>query len=354
MNTGNGCRDKKAVQENLIRVPPDRPLEDEPFVTLQETLPIVRLLDQIPARRRMSMGIRHTFTKIQEWIRMMLNNSMTQEVLDESRILEHLKRFLSDDHERIRREKDVPEHIVEDLTYLYRKWDFGDLGVLARRGLLAHRPNGPLWPDPKWPWKRSADFFGHGHLVNGQTWCFRVEMMRDGAHAHAIAGISGKAKEGARSVVMGFHDEVRKQYYADVDQGETIYYYGTALPRKPGDTEPTNLKDAVTHRVERITKNSQGEGPTDATMSLFTSYRTGCPVRVFRSWRLAEIVPHRPVTGFRYDGLYIVTAPELVKIERQIYRFKMERMTTGQGPLRHSGTPLQPETRGSRKRKREA
>ncbi|EXJ73316.1 uncharacterized protein A1O5_03076 [Cladophialophora psammophila CBS 110553] len=325
----------------------------EPFITLQEVVPIVRLLDQVHTRKRMSMGIRHIFAKIQEWTRLMSNHSMTQEILDESRVLDHLKKFLSDDNAALWRTKAVPEHIIEDLTYLCQKWEFGDLGVLARRGLRLHGLNGLLFPDPDWPWKRSADFFGHGHLMNGQTWCFRAEMMHDGAHAPPIAGIYGTKKEGARSVVMGLHDEGKEHYYADVDKGNTIYYYGTALPRLPDDTEPTNIKDLVTHRVERITKNSRGQGPTNATMSLFTSYRTGRPVRVFRSFRLAKIVPHRPITGFRYDGLYIVIAPELVKIERQIYRFKMERMTTGQGPLRHSETPLRPENRPSRKRKRD-
>ncbi|KIY02837.1 uncharacterized protein Z520_01302 [Fonsecaea multimorphosa CBS 102226] len=343
------------IKQRAEQVPPDRDPEDESFVTPQETRTVIRLLDQIRVRNRMSMGIRHIFAKIQDWIRLMQNNSMTQEALDESRVFEHLKRFLSEENRPIREEKGVPEHIVEDLTILYRKWEFGDLGVLVRRGLRAHRPGGPLWPDPDWQWKRSADYFGHGHLVNGQTWLLRAEMMRDGAHAPYIAGISGSKTEGARSIVMGYHDDTRKEYYADIDEGETIYYYGTALPRAPGDTEPTNLKDAVTHRVERITKNSKGQGPTDATMALFVSYRTGRPVRVFRSWKLSKIVPHRPVTGFRYDGLYIVKAPELVKIDRQIYRFRMERMTTGQGPLRHSGeTPLQPEgLRGSRKRRRD-
>ncbi|OAG36223.1 hypothetical protein AYO21_09617 [Fonsecaea monophora] len=345
---------RKCAEMLDIRLPPDRPAEEEPFITLQETTPIVRLLDQIPVRGRMTMAIRHTFAKIQDWIRMMQNHSMTEEILNESRVREHLKRFLSDDNKEMRREKAVPEHIVEDLTILYRKWDLGDLGVLARRGLVERGPNRMLFPDPDWKFKRDADYFGHGLLVNGQTWCYRAEMMRDGAHAPIIAGISGSKTQGARSVVMGYHDQGREEYYADVDQGDTIYYYGTALRLKAGDTEPTNLKDAVTHRVERITRNSRGEGPTNATLSLFESYWTGRPVRVFRSWRLAEIVPHRPVSGFRYDGLYIVTAPELVRIERQIYRFKMERMATGQGPLRHSGAPLRPEVhRASRKRRRD-
>ena len=281
----------------------------------------------------------------------MVNYSMTQEILDESDVLKRIKEFLSDANTGLRRGKEVPEHIVEDLTILARKWEFSDLGVLACRGLVRNGLKGQLCVKSTWQWKRSADFFGGGHLVNGQTWCFRAEMMRDGAHAPPIAGISGIKKQGARSVVMGYHDEERDHYYADVHQGDIIYYYGTALPREVGDNEPSNIKDPVTYRTRRITKNSKGKGPTHATEGLFTSYWTGQTVRVFRSFRLAHIVPYRPLTGFRCDGLYIVTLPELIKRERQIYRF---RMTEEQGLLRHSNPPLQPEYRQQQqKRKRE-
>jgi hypothetical protein len=285
----------------------------------------------------------------------MLNHSLTPEILVQSNALPVIRNFLEPAQAQLRRNKRVPEHIVEDLTFLQRKWERGDLGILALRGLRQVGPYAQLFVDPDWPYALSADFYGDGHLVNGQTWAYRAEMMRDGAHSAPIAGICGKKAKGARSIVMGYHDEVKKDYYADIDigDGSTIYYYGTALPRRPGDNELTNEKDPRTYRAERITRNSRGEGPTSATEALFESYRTRRPVRVFRSFRLAEIVEHKPLEGFRYDGLYTVVAPELVKRERQIYRFKMERIP-GQGPLRHHTANIPRAYRGiGRKRCRE-
>jgi hypothetical protein len=118
--------------------------------------------------------------------------------------------------------KDVPAHITEDLTYLFRKWEHGDLSILARRGLIQRREDGQWYPDAAWPWARKGDFYGHGHLVNGQTWGSRAEMSRDGAHPPLIAGIAGRQDQGARSVVMGWHDEPNQEFYADVDKGNTI------------------------------------------------------------------------------------------------------------------------------------
>ena len=283
----------------------------------------------------------------------MFNYSVTQAVLDQSRVVERLKEFTCDDNAGIREAKAVPEAITEDLTYLFRKWQFGDLGILARRGLIPHPTIPQYFVNSAWPYVRSADFFGNGHLVNGQTWGSRAEMMRDGAHAPPVAGISGTIKGGARSVVMGLHDQKKKQYYADIDQGDTIYYMGTALGIGKDDEviEPTNVKDrnAIPYRESRITKNVKGQGPTNATKALKTSCQTGRPVRVFRSFRLAKIVPNRPQRGFRYDGLYVVKSFEKRKDNRQIYIFRMERLTEGQGPLRDNVAPPLPET-GKRKR----
>jgi hypothetical protein len=120
---------------------------------------------------------------------------------------------------------------------------------------------------------------------------------------------------------------------------------GTALPRADADKEATNLKDSVSHLRSRVTMNGKGDGPSHRTEALITSYRTKTPVRVFRSFGLAPIVKMRPLRGFRYDGLYVVTEYELLKKHRQIYRFKMERMADGQGPLRENLAPPLPKTR---------
>lgn len=247
-----------------------------------------------------------------------------------------------------RLEKAVPISIVENLKIIYTKWQHGDLSVLARRGLVQSSGQSQYYPDSKWAYTRKADFFGHGHLVNGQTWRLRAEMSRDGAHAPLIAGIYGTVDLGAKSIVMGLHDEPKKEFYADIDQGTRIWYMGTGLDREEGDKEPTNIKDPNQHGSGMIHLNEKGADPTYSTKALITSYRTKRPVRVFRSFRLAPIVEHRPVKGFRYDGLYKVVAYELLKEYRQIYRFELIRLDEtedDQGPLRDNLPPPEPAKR---------
>jgi hypothetical protein len=276
----------------------------------------------------------------------MFNHSLNEEHLTQSPVLNCLKTYLCEENRPRLQAKAVPDDIVEDLTILYRKWDRGDLSILARRGLIQRRPNGQYFPDPDWEHRQSADFFGHGHLVNGQTWGSRAEMTRDGAHGPLIAGIFGTIRHGARSVVMGLHDEENQNIYADVDQGNRIYYCGTANRREAGDDRPTNLKDAASFRPPHITGPS-GDS-TNATKAMLKSIETGRPVRVFRSSRLATIVEWRPHRGFRYDGLYVVKKSYLVNEDRQIYRFRMDRLDTGQGPIRESMPPPAPERRKRR------
>lgn len=278
----------------------------------------------------------------------MFFHSVTEEILAQSHVLDHLKTYLGDDNQAMLEAKAIPEDIIEDLTILYRKWDRGDFSVLARRGLVARGANGQYFPDQNWPHSRRADYFGHGHLVNGQSWGSRLELHRDGAHGPLIAGISGSTKQGARSIVMGLHDEANKEFYADVDQGNTIYYCGTANRREAGDDRPTNLKDAASHRPAHIIDTS-GE-PTIATRIMMTSCKKGRPVRVFRSARLSHIVPKRPTRGFRYDGLYAAKDYEVLNNDRGIYRFRLERLTEGQGPIRESLPPPMPESRRQRAR----
>lgn len=332
------------------RLPPDEEPENEHFVTLKDVTDVIRLLDNISIRPRMSMGLRSAFVNIDNWVAKMQTNSVTQEVLNESRVLDRIDAFLGEDNAAMRQAKAVPDHIIEDLTWLQRKWHSGDLSVLARRGLRRTREGGPWFPDPNWPHRRTSDFFGHGHLVNGQTWIYRAEMVRDGAHGPLVAGIAGTTKRRARSIVMGYHDERNQHFYADVDAGDTIYYMGTGLPRAEGDDRATNIRDPVAHPRNRIIENTSGHGPTNATMSLITSYRKGRdPVRVFRSHCASEKCPLRPERGYRYDGLYRVEWFQLEKQERQIYKFKLVRLTTGQGPLRLNLSPPLPEKKRKRK-----
>ncbi|KEF62249.1 uncharacterized protein A1O9_00221 [Exophiala aquamarina CBS 119918] len=339
---------KEFLQSSL---PPNVTPEDEEYMTLQEMQDLLKILHRVEIRPPKSVAIRREFENLQAWILKAQTNSVTQEVLQESMVLTRLEEFLSEDYATLRESKRVHISIVENLTIIYRKWELGDLSVVARRGLIQNQERGLVRADDHWPYARSADYFGHGHLVNGQTWRSRAEMRRDGAHAPPISGIYGTAREGAKSVVMGYHDESKKDYYADIDEGDTIFYMGTALARAADDEEATNIKDRQSHTPGMTHLNRNGRGPTSGTQALITSSRTKRPVRVFRSSRLADIVTHKPVQGYRYDGLYKVVGYEVLKLDRQIYRFGMVRVENGQGPLRENLPPPAPT---HRKRRRHA
>ena len=271
--------------------------------------------------------------------------SVRENDLHTSNALPAIQAFLSDANTPNRIAKRVPINIEEDLTYLMRKWELGDYSQLPRRGLIrGNGPRSPLHPDPNWPFKRDSKYFKHGHLVNGQKWNSRAAMARDGAHGPLIAGISGSKHTGAYSVVMGYHNTYRHDYYADIDCGNRIFYLSTALPKPeveldaaglPRYPDPTNYKDPAG------TTQPDPELATNGAQALMKSNETGTPVRVFRSFRSAKICPHRPKKGFRYDGLYQVVNYECLKAERQIYRFEMVRLDEGQGPIR-SGVPCEP------------
>ena len=185
--------------------------------------------------------------------------------------------------------------------------------------------------DPNWAWKQKASFFGHGHLVNGQTWLNRAAMMRDGVHGMSVAGIHGSKGIGVYAVVMGLH--LSKYKYADVDFGKIAYYIGTSLPDDPeAGSGPTNVKDTEDEQMDWA-----GQEATNGTQALMKSHEKGKPVRMIRSYKASKIVPGRPEGCYRYDGLYKVVDYECLKAQRQIYRFKMERLpedNEGQGPLR--------------------
>jgi hypothetical protein len=143
-------------------------------------------------------------------------------------------------------------------------------------------------------------------------------MRRDGAHGASMAGIYGPSVvEGAQGLVMGLHGQ-NCNYYADRDEGSRVKYIGTALKKKGSSLDTAIMVDSDDENEE--------DGPTNHTRMLMTSVETGKPVRLFRSDKLPDINPYRPLKGYRYDGLYRVVSSELLEEERQIYGFELRRL----------------------------
>ena len=324
--------------------------EKAEFITVARVRDMLRYCMGFENKPGNTEAAKKNFWCMVRWAVEALTKSVSQELLDSTNILPCLQLFLEPARPLEHLRKHTPLNLIEDVTIIFRKWTDGDLLADANRGLRLVCPvDGAGKPrykiDETWPHRKRDKFYGHGHLVNGQKWVKRIHMSRDGAHGPLIAGISGSTKYGARGVVMGFHDDYKKRYYADVDMGDTIHYIGTALPDLDVDDEPeaTNIKDTAASR------NRGNRPPTKNTRCLLKSIETGRPVRVFRSYKLAKIVRHKPVEGYRYDGLYRVTRAKLLKKDRQIFRFTMKRLrhndpaSGGQGPLRGVRRPALPQ-----------
>ena len=250
---------------------------------------------------------------------------MDEEILEESNLLETIRDLSAAVDER---NIELPIDVHEDLLYLYRKWLNADLSVDPNRGLISEMRNGRLSYrlDPDFKLGHPSDFYGSGHLVNGQGWPLRMCMVRDGAHRYHQAGICGRADGGAQAVVMG---KPEFEEYADVDLGDEIWYVGTPA-KENGEAEEEVELDA---QVVLDNDDETPKGVTNATRLLFKSVKTQNEVRVFRSSKLPKINKLKPLQGFRYDGVYKVVDYELLEEERALYRFHMVRVP-GQGPIR--------------------
>src|SRR5690242_10284644 len=126
--------------------------------------------------------------------------------------------------------------------------------------------------------------------------------------AKTYPGIHGDKDRGTYSIVLssgGYHDR---------DDGDVIEYSGT---------EGSNFEVKA------------------ATQSMITSSTLGNHIRVLRSSQLPKSNKHRPSCGLRYDGLYQIRSYEVMDLERQTYRFKLERIP-GQEPIRSQGATKRP------------
>lgn len=316
------------------------PPVDAGVTTAERVGRILQYFDRVKVRRAGHDADRADYRRMVEWAVEMQTHSVTQALLNDTQILALLQSFLTPVNPAYHLQKRTPLNLLEELRIIFKKWSRGDLLADANRGLLlvtkmsvAGRPYTRLRIDNQWEHRMRDTFYGNGHLVNGQRWQLRIQLSRDGGHGPHEAGIAGSILNGARSIVMGSHDK-----YADVDMGDRIYYYGTALPKLniPNDPEPveTNIKDTA------ASSNRGNREETHGTKCLRRSLETGTPVRVFRSYKLSVMVRHKPIEGYRYDGLYRVTQAKLDKKDRQIIKFTMRRLcrndpaSDGQGPLR--------------------
>ncbi|HEV8715717.1 MAG TPA: YDG/SRA domain-containing protein [Candidatus Binatia bacterium] len=123
--------------------------------------------------------------------------------------------------------------------------------------------------------------FGHvPGYPEGSCFASRLELSQAGVHRPRVAGISGRGREGADSVVLaGGYEDTQ-------DYGDEILYTGH------GGRDPETAKQ-VGH-----------QDLTRGNLALATNKLLGLPVRVIRGAR--HYPPYSPAVGYRYDGLYAV------------------------------------------------
>jgi hypothetical protein len=203
-----------------------------------------------------------------------------------------------------REDANFPPDLKADAYQLYLRWTRGEFSQDILRGINTvkgkDRTSDRLDQSYRVKHPTTAKFYGDNGLVLGQCWPTQLCTVRDGAHGSSQGGIFGEKEKGAYSIVLsGGH-------YHDKDDGDTIDYCGT---------------------------DGKDSKPTEATQHMITSAGLGNPIRVIRSHQLHEKNKNRPEQGLRYDGLYIITAYEILDVEKQIHRFKLERCP-GQEPIR--------------------
>lgn len=142
--------------------------------------------------------------------------------------------------------------------------------------------------------------FGHIKGVPvGSLFEDRHALFEAGVHRQLQAGIAGRAREGAESVVLsgGYED--------DADFGGEILYTGQG-GRDAGSGQ--QIHDQQLNR---------------GNLALANSLRQGLPVRVIRG--ASADVHDPPASGYRYDGLYRVVDywPQVGQSGHRVWRFRM-------------------------------
>ncbi|KKZ65913.1 hypothetical protein EMCG_08323 [[Emmonsia] crescens] len=205
----------------------------------------------------------------------------------------------------------VPWDIKLDCEAILIRWERGDFDPNLLRGIrIGEGARTSRRLDHTFKFRTDSIAVGHNELRNGQWFPLQITAIRDGAHGEMEAGISGRDKIGAVSIILSSAGKG----YPDIDQGDVISYCGT--------------------------RGKDGQ-ISAGTKLMIESHEKRNPIRVLRSSKLPMINPYRPVAGFRYDGLYEIHGMEVLDTQTMLYRFKLRRIP-GQTPIRYQGDERRP------------
>ncbi|RZF35109.1 hypothetical protein LSTR_LSTR009415 [Laodelphax striatellus] len=168
----------------------------------------------------------------------------------------------------------------------------------------------------------------------GTCWKFRIQVSEAGIHRPHVAGISGRANEGAYSIVLsgGYED--------DIDSGDTFMYTGSGGRDLSGNkrTAEQSCDQELTRYNLALALNCNA--PVDPVNGAEAKdWRKGKPVRVVRNHKVNKHSKYGPQDGNRYDGIYKVVKyyPEKGKSGFIVWRYMLKRDDTAPAPWTKEG-----------------
>ncbi|KAJ8686457.1 hypothetical protein QAD02_022251 [Eretmocerus hayati] len=168
----------------------------------------------------------------------------------------------------------------------------------------------------------------------GMMWKFRFQVSEAGVHRPHVAGIHGRADQGAYSIALsgGYED--------DLDNGDEFYYTGSGgrdlsgnkrTAKQSSDQQLTLMNKALALSCEApLDEKNGGEA---------VNWKKGRPIRVLRNFKLAKHSSYAPKEGNRYDGIYKVVKywPETGQSGFKVWRYLLRRDDPTPAPWTPSG-----------------
>ncbi|CAB3376985.1 Hypothetical predicted protein [Cloeon dipterum] len=157
-------------------------------------------------------------------------------------------------------------------------------------------------------------------VPSGRLWASRRDVSRFGVHLPLNAGICGASKKGVRSVCLTGGAE------GDEDHGETVIMSGSG--GNPQELKGLNLALAQSCHAELDVKNG----------AFSRDWQKGLPIRLVRGFQHGNISMFAPISGYRYDGIYKVSAYFKLEIKkRKIWKFILKRDDSEPSPWTSAG-----------------
>ncbi|XP_071439052.1 E3 ubiquitin-protein ligase UHRF1-like [Hetaerina americana] len=171
----------------------------------------------------------------------------------------------------------------------------------------------------------------------GTTWMFRVQVSESGVHRPPVAGIHGRAIEGAYSIVLSYG------YEDDLDNGVEFLYTGSG-----GRDLSRNKRTSSQSQHQQLERSNKAlarncNAPVDEINGAKArNWRKGKPVRVVRSYKLRPHSEYAPEKGNRYDGVYKVVEywKERRKSGFYVWRYRLRRDDKSPAPWTAAGKKL--------------